>query len=1150
MSHKRKSYGYGVGNDTLVETKENTTPSSLPKPSTQNLEIVKVQLIQRIQDEIARLEKTRTDTNPFLLSSDLKIQILNRLLQLILAPESFKSDVRHRYFGDKDPKDSTKLLDQQSSKTLSELITRLHNDETYCLIEGKIDKVKNEELINQKRGLGNSDNENFYKNLKNDFGTLEFFPPVIKNYTLHKNNKTEDQGTHLINLKKIHDQGKIFFEWKNEEFIFWVINKNGQEKKHSISKQELIQHFSNEDPSGKELYQHFREAANSSTPTPRLIPFLPDILAIASERGITHPPIERRTFTRIIYLGDSLTDKGQMYDSILGVWSGLLGTSPHKSFTNGPVWAVNVDNTMAIELLRKAVAQHLGIHYIDFDTCSQAQRDQIEETMLKVVDHVKNKHDNYKNHEYKDRFSLSDDNKFTIKDDNGREVVFSLTQAIGGLTAHSYFGKLSLNPKLTFTRLLLSTLDEQCNKLLEAEKNTPRPVRAQTVVHLLAGANDLVTVNERPTFEEADLAAQAIIDVMEKLYQEGFRQFDLSNLPNIGKTPRFLYQSRLEQLNAALVSEGLCRQLAAKAELFKNKHPNCELNIFNLHHLLEEGLSKPKEYGFSTEYQLVQTQQNQWDDLTTLANGCGFYRIKEPMLFKDLINEAAKKVDHVAYIRHGDTLYYAKKENNKFFLKPLLSTTDEIEKFDKQIKCADNVKSLPRNKWEKIKDLITTHNKNAHPFNPQFLPHQNKIYYQVQGETIQYRVMDPYDRVRQGKVTKAQLEEQANGYALLRSAKPPVTKDGKIDIDIPSGAAYVRYENELYYIYRISTDDKKQNYSFVNLTPVHLEDLDKFDADFKPWFASRQLTEKEKVSMEKRSLNWELYPSDSAYNKRLPISTKLNVEISNNLTNNYLPFIQAILADEDYVVARGDLYTPAQNTKAFQRVLDESGPIEPGDVVPVSNKAFNDLLHPIARFGGQWATRFFNVFLMRFHRFQPIIEHFNGLIDDIARSLNGKTASVSVSMIDNKNKKNSSGLMQSVDAGKNLTSSISAKTEEKAIQLDPSVLVLSFATAYAQKYAAENKARNFFSLFSTRKEPDLLEKWKDEPDNTQILRTIFHKADMDCPNIKSVLVDLGWIQKKKSSGPNLTDWAKNVPALLSAYNGRFNYQSPDKHQLK
>lgn len=63
-------------------------PDELIEREDWNQEIVQVQICQRIQDEIERLEKTRTDSNPFLLSSDLKIQILNRLLQLILAPES------------------------------------------------------------------------------------------------------------------------------------------------------------------------------------------------------------------------------------------------------------------------------------------------------------------------------------------------------------------------------------------------------------------------------------------------------------------------------------------------------------------------------------------------------------------------------------------------------------------------------------------------------------------------------------------------------------------------------------------------------------------------------------------------------------------------------------------------------------------------------------------------------------------------------------------------------------------------------------------------------------------------------------------------------------------------------------------------------
>ncbi|CDZ77625.1 Autotransporter protein or domain, integral membrane beta-barrel involved in protein secretion [Legionella massiliensis] len=1042
-------------------------------------EIIFVELCQKIQDEITRLEASRTSYNPFVTSSDLKIQILNQLLQVILAPERFPPEILDKYFKDE-------LTGAHQAKSLPDLIDILLNDTTLCKnnATGKVEAVTNQTLINENRNIfhhsATTKNSAFYQDLKEQFKDLRIAPPAVKQYSLHAYKKE---------LDPVADKGKLFIRWDEDNKVlkYKVINPKGEIVSNTISEEALKAQLG-------DRYAAFNETlANHHLP----VPFLFDLLQITSRNGDTYHFGPQRTYNRIVYLGDSLTDKGEMYDSILGAWSGLIGTSPNKSFSNTRVWADGMDNMMAEELLKKVVAEHLGIKgYRNFLTCTQQERRAIQEAIVDLDQHLKD--------QYKASFGLDNNSRFTIKDDDGNDVVFSITKAIGGLTAYSYAGVLSINPVRTIMRYLLSTLAKQREELLEIEKDVPAEERAKTVVHILAGANDLVTVNTRPSHEEVDHAVDAILETMEILWQNGYRQFALSDLPDLSRTPRYQYESRIEQLNAHVCSEYFNRQLEMRLAQFKSKHLDSAVDVFGLHDLLQDGIDNPKKYGFSTEYELSEVDDSKWSKLSYLSEGCSFYRVPEGSL-DALFDEIKTR----AYVRTGNLLYYIDKTDGTDAFTLILSGKDEVAEFDKKVKCADKVKMLPENKLADISKLLrdkAAHDQTpvARHFAPQTTPKQNKIYYQIKANEFHYQTMDVYDRLRKDKVSKEDLLKQVNGCALLRATICPVDKQtGEVKIDIPSGAAFVRYQNQLFYIRRSAGVNDFEVEKTIDLTD---EQLDDFDARFKPWYASKQLSEDEQAKCRQMF--------DAPFSPPAKID---DLELDTQHAPGYVPYLQAILAERDHVVARGDIFTPAQNTQAFKRLLEESGPVMPGDVTPTSNKAFNDLLHPLGDMGARWTDKFFNEFLAKLYLYVPAAEKFKHFIEELIKpDLSAKASD-----------------KEQVEP--------QVKTTEAAeLLVDTSELVKAFAVAYNDKLVAEKKENSsIFSFFHPHKpEKNLLPELR-ELDGEEVLQTVFGSAKETSDNrTHKVLQSINWM----TAEGKLTAWAEQVPQLKQAFSG-------ENHQL-
>ena len=131
----------------------------------------------------------------------------------------------------------------------------------------------------------------------------------------------------------------------------------------------------------------------------------------------------KKSVDRFLIIGDSLSDKGTMAHSILAPLSGLRGNSPDGRFTNGYIWA-------------------------DF-FCERVLLD----SMLTSV--------TYDPTDTKLLFEHNDDQR--VATSSSQDYV--RTYCEGGLTAHNYFERVSLNIELDVTEKVLATLDGMRDKI-------------------------------------------------------------------------------------------------------------------------------------------------------------------------------------------------------------------------------------------------------------------------------------------------------------------------------------------------------------------------------------------------------------------------------------------------------------------------------------------------------------------------------------------------------------------------------------------------------------------------------------------------------------------------------------------------------------
>lgn len=297
----------------------------------------------------------------------------------------------------------------------------------------------------------------------------------------------------------------------------------------------------------------------------------------------TNSAQQKLTMNRVIIIGDSMTDRGQMNEAYLcglipmSYVTGLAGKSPDGSFTNGLAWSDHfsamLSTELAVDLVRKKQK------WVQPDDISDAYmtneggiRDQVQQA-----------------------YDLDDSRRVKFQ---GENIV--LTKAIGGMTSHDWSWHPSCSVSRFFTRLILTNLDQIRANIFEHDKkhNRSRMEKLSTLVIEWTGANDLVTVNAEPTKHEARKAVDDRIKNIDEMVRQGYYRFVLVNMPDLSKTPRFQALSQKEQDKAQRVSEYFNQYLVEQIQEIKVKYPGITVDVFDVYTELKNIYDHPEQFGF------------------------------------------------------------------------------------------------------------------------------------------------------------------------------------------------------------------------------------------------------------------------------------------------------------------------------------------------------------------------------------------------------------------------------------------------------------------------------------------------------------------------------------------------------------------------
>lgn len=302
--------------------------------------------------------------------------------------------------------------------------------------------------------------------------------------------------------------------------------------------------------------------------------------------------MEKPVCDHIIFMGDSLSDRGTMNKrKLLGcipmsVLSGLHNTSPQGRFTNGLAWSDHLAAAIANRLLLKQLADKWGMRDEDISEAIITKRRDV----LKRIDRL---------------YTLDDDRHVRY-----RGKIWLRSYCEGGLSAHNYQWVPTLNLVTLFSRAILSNLAQKRHALLQDDAQYFKDPKAKvcremskktTLVIEWSGANDFITVNDRPSVEIAQKAIVDRVQNVQALYQQGYRHFILFNMPDLSLTPRYQAKSIEERTNASRCCEHFNRVLQeAIAELQKEK-PDCVIHIYNVYEQFSQVYQHPEKYQFSRD---------------------------------------------------------------------------------------------------------------------------------------------------------------------------------------------------------------------------------------------------------------------------------------------------------------------------------------------------------------------------------------------------------------------------------------------------------------------------------------------------------------------------------------------------------------------
>lgn len=178
-------------------------------------------------------------------------------------------------------------------------------------------------------------------------------------------------------------------------------------------------------------------------------------------------------------------------------------------------------------------------------------------------------------------FTMDNDLAFTY---NGRE--FMTTYCEGGLTSADWSKEFTFNPKLFFTRQIVSTLAEK-RKLAfqhDLQQGTSQEDMEQRLSIVWSSANDLVTVNSHPTYEAAHIAVQAMKQHLNELMKHGRKKIVVGNMPNLALTPRYQLLGKDDDAittNAYNVTVYYNKLLSEMTAELQNNN-GCKIEIFDI----------------------------------------------------------------------------------------------------------------------------------------------------------------------------------------------------------------------------------------------------------------------------------------------------------------------------------------------------------------------------------------------------------------------------------------------------------------------------------------------------------------------------------------------------------------------------------------
>jgi lysophospholipase L1-like esterase len=119
------------------------------------------------------------------------------------------------------------------------------------------------------------------------------------------------------------------------------------------------------------------------------------------------------------------------------------------------------------------------------------------------------------------------------------------------------------------------------------------------------GANDLITINDKPTYEAADIAVHERIKNIKKLAKEGYQNFLLMNLPDLALTPRYCAENNTDDpertKNARKVTEYFNDKLKEEVMDLQRQYPACKMDVFNTAKKFKTIYDNPEKLGFDRD---------------------------------------------------------------------------------------------------------------------------------------------------------------------------------------------------------------------------------------------------------------------------------------------------------------------------------------------------------------------------------------------------------------------------------------------------------------------------------------------------------------------------------------------------------------------